>query len=899
MKERRENVMKQKKQLYKGNVLFKTIIAGILAVVLLLVILFVQVDKTNQMIRQREEMDSINRQEMISGIHEVSEHLSEVEQSILGNQKALYTLEHASNYHEDVTNQYKKVEETISTLEKLVQSFQTNYVSNNKEMEKDLILLSEEVKNIQEDIRFSYEETVIFLKINKIIEEWNQNKTDGKLEENKSYLEHIKKEMEENKESLEKRYEFLLNILAEMEKKQEKNQSEKQEEILKAMSDVKSVLSEELQKEMNALYQIFDHQYLEIEIQMEKDILLLSEKLNTLYKQAIQTRTELSVLLEVLNSKQDIRQEEIKESFIKIGQMGEQIHSDFIENHEELKQWISELERSQSEQQKELLSILKTMETDMTDNIFQHLNIMQGSLSSMEETYLIYLEELKSEMGERFLNIDTAIHDQFFNQTVEFNSQFKELNKETGEQLMNLDTLIENNHMQLYNTMKSNDENIKQYLGDRFLSIDTSVRQKLTEQNIELTNVMNELHTSTQSQIYDLNSLITGHHMELGSVIENGNEELKEYIGEKFSSMDTSIRDQLHTQSEERSQQVDELHKEMDNQFTAQEFAMKNRHTELGNILGRNEEELKSYLESAFLNMNQRMDSVFQSVSSGKRLLASALLTKGVNCKEDATFREIENAILKIPQKLVIGQEQIPGNITYDYHYHTDGKGKNPHTEKVSVSQKGGCYVTPIYHSHTGDHKNGGGCYSIPINHTHGDSCYTVTKTVREVKSYWFTGQGSGHSCCSPSHGQNYAKYTYEEKIYVDGVLVSSTSGEKDLGYCCNLCLAPKALANAKQSTESTIICGYSEGLNGYNLGCGMTTGTVIAYASGCGLSDGQITGAHIQYQSTVKTSSAFYQEDINTLTEMENTEEIKAKANIERIITVSDNDVSGNQLVQ
>ena len=115
--------------------------------------------------------------------------------------------------------------------------------------------------------------------------------------------------------------------------------------------------------------------------------------------------------------------------------------------------------------------------------------------------------------------------------------------------------------------------------------------------------------------------------------------------------------------------------------------------------------------------LKNSLNQVFTSVSNGKTNLASALLTKGVSVDNDATFAELKDAILRIPQKLVIGVEQVPGTITYHYHYHTDASGQNPHTE-TSPTQ-GGCYTVPKYHVHSEEN----GCYTIRRYHQHNDSC--------------------------------------------------------------------------------------------------------------------------------------------------------------------------------
>ena len=75
---------------------------------------------------------------------------------------------------------------------------------------------------------------------------------------------------------------------------------------------------------------------------------------------------------------------------------------------------------------------------------------------------------------------------------------------------------------------------------------------------------------------------------------------------------------------------------------------------------------------------------------------ASALLTKGVSADDDATFAELKDAVLRIPQKLVIGVQEVPGTITYHYHYHADASGENPHTETSPVNRAGAIWFRSI-----------------------------------------------------------------------------------------------------------------------------------------------------------------------------------------------------------
>ena len=177
------------------------------------------------------------------------------------------------------------------------------------------------------------------------------------------------------------------------------------------------------------------------------------------------------------------------------------------------------------------------------------------------------------------------------------------------------------------------------------------------------------------------------------------------------------------------------------------------------------------------------------------------------------------NAILAIPQNVTVGVDHLPGEISYEYHYHVDGAGSNPHTE--TAGSAGGCYSVAMYHSHSGSSSSGGGCYGSPIYHSHSSSCYSEgshnssCSWHREYHSYdcgtvhdW---DGDGHGC--------------------DGFPVYDCGGHRYLS------------------------CGRGSGVIGYSLSCGKNNSTVEGYRVGCGLNDGQITGAHIVYSGVNSVS--------------------------------------------
>lgn len=148
---------------------------------------------------------------------------------------------------------------------------------------------------------------------------------------------------------------------------------------------------------------------------------------------------------------------------------------------------------------------------------------------------------------------------------------------------------------------------------------------------------------------------------------------------------------------------------------------------------GSNSESIKSYIDQVKQELKQDLNQVFTSVSNGKKGLASALLTKAVSVNENATFAEIRDAILRIDQKVVIGVQEIPGSITYEYHHHVNGAGEYPHAE-VSATQ-GGCYTVQVDHVHSKE----AGCYREESYHSHSDSCPGHPEWVdwAGIEPYW------------------------------------------------------------------------------------------------------------------------------------------------------------------
>ena len=56
------------------------------------------------------------------------------------------------------------------------------------------------------------------------------------------------------------------------------------------------------------------------------------------------------------------------------------------------------------------------------------------------------------------------------------------------------------------------------------------------------------------------------------------------------------------------------------------------------------------------------------------------------------------------------------------------------HAHTGSTTAGGGCYTTKNYHSHSGSSTSGGGCYGTPVYHTHGDECNAYVGDIEYIR---------------------------------------------------------------------------------------------------------------------------------------------------------------------
>ena len=274
-----------------------------------------------------------------------------------------------------------------------------------------------------------------------------------------------------------------------------------------------------------------------------------------------------------------------------------------------------------------------------------------------------------------------------------------------------------------------NQEELKreyQLLVKNLSDVEGSLKTILETDMTQISKAFSDMASSFQVKVDQLGSLLETRmdRMDAGIIgIDEDLSGLDQSIGgldqningldRNISSLDQNVSQNLAGVTD----RLGELNIGVQNSLTLLEQNFAKHMNELSQMSGEGTGALKAYMSELNEALKQNLNQVFTSVSNGKTGLASALLTKGVSADDDATFAELKDAVLRIPQKLVIGVQEVPGTITYHYHYHADASGENPHTETGPV--QGGCYTVPKHHVHSED----AGCYTIRRYHEHNDSC--------------------------------------------------------------------------------------------------------------------------------------------------------------------------------
>ena len=396
----------------------------------------------------------------------------------------------------------------------------------------------------------------------------------------------------------------------------------------------------------------------------------------------------------------------------------ESIHTDVTKTLEEISRIMQEMDAQK-----------KQDNTDHKESITE-INRINESVQSVNQT----VSKLEDRLNTSYENLKNLVQEV---RTTE------EKNRElwTQEQTQ----LTEQQKQLLKEVEESRQETIRS-----LALVESNLKNMLESDMVQITAAFGSLTAELQTRVQELSTLLENR---MNRVDQNlsGLDKNVTGLGNNISGLNENVNglnenvDGVGKNVESLFTRIGELDNGMQTNLTTLQQTFAKQFGDLNVSAGQNTEELKSYLEELNNGLKQDMNQVFTSVSNGKKKLASALLTKGVSTNEDATFAQLAEAILNIDQKLVIGVEEIPGTIRYQYHYHVDASGNQPHTEKSDTA--GGCYTGTHGHVHSVED----GCYKEESYHVHRDDCsgYPVwVDWAPGVEPYW----GFIYTCGEPAN---------------------------------------------------------------------------------------------------------------------------------------------------
>lgn len=372
----------------------------------------------------------------------------------------------------------------------------------------------------------------------------------------------------------------------------------------------------------------------------------------------------------------------------------------------------------------------------------------QTNIEKLKETIEKESGEMSSEQSESFAKINSDLDN--------IKSEYEKAQENTKSLLDELQKLI-----------KSGDANLSKDMADKYQQL----FDELTDMNSQFEKDNAAAIDSFKSELGSLETKINGLFEKIDAQMSQSNESLSNKVDTSFTQVNTNI----------------------DNKFESMNGAVQV-----------NFDELKNHINTQMQDVNNKFDQVFTSVGNGKRLLASALLTKNVVINEDAKFEDIARAIEGIPVEIVLDNGDVAGEIEYDYHFHTDGTGNQTNEDLVPEDRQGGCYMEAKYHEHNYE------CYKISFRY----HFWTPYGVVDQGEA--FTG-GPGeyfHRYYCPHCGATFYR--------TDPGHIESTT---DYNYMISRGGRPERIEEIRD-----VICGKDEGsLEGYKTVCGLVHGQVVA----------------------------------------------------------------------
>ena len=654
-------------------------------------------------------------------------------------------------------------ETTIHTIaEKLVELYTNNYESAYTEVEKN----NNSIKQLGDTVTKQMQENLYT-----VTDYLTQ--LDTQIVTNQSTLEQVlnsSQELGDNVTQLTEKTEAIRNQL-----------SGTLTEIKAEFGNVSTQLTKQ-QEKLDAFYAKYDQNSEKI----NSGITNIQNSITDTKNQIASTEQKLTDVLTDMEKNNVTRQNEVNQKLSEVNQQIKNTQDQLAKLEKNVQDALEELDGNMEERHEELVDILEDMEKTVQKALAEQMEFIRAGFSDLEKTLRDSLAELQGNLDLSVLELKGRLDS--------IHEQIAAVQKQIGETLTSMDEKRDLQYEEIMASIQTAVAEINQNTEAAYARLEQLILELKADGDADHTETLGMLEQMQGS----LSSAITDNLNQINASFSNLDAELKAHF-EKLENSQGAGQEEIGNAIGQLGDNLKENQQVLGDAITAHDAANKSGQQEIKDAIGDHnssvmagqegltnavkvhDEGIRGYLEEFKGVVTEKLDQVFQFVSNGKKLLASALLTKGVTVAEDASFQEFADGILAVPQKLVIGVEEVPGEIVYEYHYHVDADGAQ--VGEVATNEKeGGCYTKAVYHTH------GNSCHKW--THEHNSTCKSHPVWVDWVpgqEPYW----GTVYECGEPPNKR--------------GELICKLPTSDD--------------------------------------------GKPIHYELGCGLSDGQIIGAHIVYE--------------------------------------------------
>ena len=479
-----------------------------------------------------------------------------------------------------------------------------------------------------------------------------------------------------------------------------------------------------------------------VNVDLTKGMSAISKQLSQVHNDITAAKLSISSLVSELSKNDASRHDEIMKQFDGLKEAIKNINSGYSNTNSEVEKMISELGKDNASDHKDIINKLSDISKEMKSQSSTNISDITKSLEKMESTYKALIAGLEALITKNFDSLNKTVEEQYgaINNTV---NEFKDELNQVSDYLVTMDENITNNS-KLIEDYINNSENTTNIVNEISQDIDslsgelTSIHTDITAAKEKIAGMLDELEAGDEERqkevmsqfgvvrekIAAIQTNFDKAHDEVKKMIqalsETENENHKELVG-KLTTIESKMTEQSNESLSDLLNSLSDIentYKElivgleelMASNFNTLNDTVNNRYDSLTESISNQYEKITNNMSQGNKDTNEalsriegKIDSVFQLVSSGKKLVASAITDKGIDAQGDATF-EVFSALIGCIGNEVVNTDSgnlLSGTKLYDGVSNTYVEGTMPNngrqddfapSEPMAKTYAGGYY---------------------------------------------------------------------------------------------------------------------------------------------------------------------------------------------------------------